>query len=316
MKRIYIMSGEDIVLKEDDIKEIRNSRSDWNYKKTIIDESNKDYINSIINDSYMYLTTIDMFNLNNKILHIVVDNAKIAIEFFLELVENIGENILIIDVRSSDIRSITSNSIYKKKSSLVELKKYTKIEEKNRKIVVNDILNYFKKYNIQFESKEVEKFCAIYIYENSDYSYTEIRQQIEQLRYLSEKILTKNDIYDVLTNSFNGNFFVIINKIFESNDKKNLMDILDFNLSIFNQSEYISFLNIFTYMLKDYIRYINSAKCKSVSNYYQFKNSKFKIEEPSKMLLEISNINFTLRISTKDIKEDLIICILNHFNEK
>ena len=150
MKRIYVMSGEDIVLKEDDIKEIRNSRSDWNYKKTIIDESNKDYINSVINDSYMYLTTIDMFNLNNKILHIVVDNAKIAIEFFLELVENIGENILIIDVRSSDIRSITSNSIYKKKSSLVELKKYTKIEEKNRKIVVNDILNYFKKYNIQF----------------------------------------------------------------------------------------------------------------------------------------------------------------------
>ena len=106
MKRIYVMSGEDIVLKEDDIKEIRNSRSDWNYKKTIIDESNKDYINSIINDSYMYLATIDMFNLNNKILHIVVDNAKIAIEFFLELVENIGENILIIDVRSSDIRNL------------------------------------------------------------------------------------------------------------------------------------------------------------------------------------------------------------------
>ena len=52
MKRIYVMSGEDIVLKEDDIKEIRNSRSDWNYKKTIIDESNKDYINSVINDSY------------------------------------------------------------------------------------------------------------------------------------------------------------------------------------------------------------------------------------------------------------------------
>ena len=94
------------------------------------------------------------------------------------------------------------------------------------------------------------------------------------------------------------------------------MDVLDFNLSIFNQSEYISFLNIFTYTLKDYIRYINNTKCKSVSNYYQFKNSKFKIDEPSKMLLEISNINFTLRISTKDIKEDLIVCMLHHFNEK
>ena len=316
MKQIYIMSGEDIVLKDDEIKKIRDLKSDWNYRKIIIDESNKGYINDILNDSYMYLTTIDMFNLNNKILHIVVDNAKIALEFFLELVDDVNENILILDIRATDIRSITSNSIYKKKTSKVELKKYSKIEEKNKKAIISDILNYFDKYNILFESEEVQKLCAIYIYENSDYSYTEIRQQIEQLRYLSDKVLTKEDVYNILTTSFNGNYFVVINKIFDAKDKKDLMDILDYNFSIFNQSEYISFLNIFTYTLKDYIRYINNAKCKSIPNYYQFKNSKLKIKEPSKILLEISNINFTLRISTKNIKEDLIMCILNHFEEK
>ena len=316
MKKIYVLSGEEIILKEDFIKDLLKDKKEWNYKKVVVDNNKKEGLGSIINDSFMYLTTIDMFNFNNKVLHIVVDNAKTALEILTEIKELVDENILIIDIRNTDLRSLTSSSFYKKVSSDIELKKYTKLEEKDRTSTINNIYSYFREYDINFESKEVEKMCAIYLYENSDYSYTVIRQYLEQMRYFSNRVLTKEDVYELIASSFNGNFFVLINKIFSVSNKRELMDLIENSFSNFASSDYISFLNIFIYTLKDYIRYESGAKCKNTSNYYQFRNSKLKINDVSKFILEISNINLSLRISTKNIKEDLILCFWNYINEK
>lgn len=316
MKKIYILSGEEIILKEDFIKDLLKDKKEWNYKKIVVDNNKKEAIGYIVNDSFMYLTTIDMFNFNNKVLHIVIDNAKTALEILTEIKEFVDKNILIMDIRNTDVRSLTSSSFYKKVSSDIELKKYVKLEEKDRTSTINNIYSYFKEYNINFESKEVEKMCAIYLYENSDYSYTVIRQYLEQMRYFSNRVLTKEDVYELIASSFNGNFFVLVSKIFSVSNKRELMNLIDDNFSNFTSSDYISFLNIFIYTLKDYIRYESGVKCKNISNYYQFRNSKFKINDVSKFILEISNINLSLRISTKNIKEDLLLCFWNYINEK
>lgn len=313
MKNIYILSGEEIVLKEDKIKEIRRNKEDWNYRKIILENTRKEEIESVLRDAFMYLTTIDMFNMNNKILNIVVDNAKASVEILNELIDCVDENILILDVRNSDIRSLTSNSIYKKNTSKIEIQKYNKLEEKNKASTLKEIKSYFSKYNIKFESKEVEDICASYMYDNSDYSYTNIRQQLEQLSFFSEEILTKEDIYEFIGDSFNGNFFVLINRIFSCKTKSELMELMESILMIFSEREYISFLNIFIYTLKDYLRYSQGYRCKSPSNYYQFKNSRLKINDIDKLILDISNLSFKLRVSSKDVKEELLNIMWKYF---
>ena len=54
MKNIYIMSGEEFILKQDKLCEIRDSRKEWNYKKLILENSKTDTVKKVINDSFMY----------------------------------------------------------------------------------------------------------------------------------------------------------------------------------------------------------------------------------------------------------------------
>ena len=316
MKNIYIMSGEEFILKQDKLCEIRDSRKEWNYKKLILENSKTDTVKKVINDSFMYLTTIDMFNLNPKILYIVAENAKVSADILGELIDDIGDNVLILDIRNKDIRSLLSNRAYKKNASKIELLKFNKLEEKTRNSTIMDIKDMFKNSNIEFETNEDADICANYIYDNSDYSYTAIRQQIEQLKYISDKTLSKEDIYGFVSQSFNGNYYALINNIFASKTKTELMEMLEINFVTFDKSDYISFFNIFLYTLKDYLRFINKTKCKNGSNYYQFKNSKLEINNVDKLILKIANLNFECRTSTKEVKEELLILMWNHFEQK
>lgn len=316
MKNIYIIAGEEFILKEDKIKEIRRERQDWNYKKIIVEDSKKEIPSSILQDAFMYLSTIDMFNLNNKILNIVVENARYAVEILKELIDCINENILIIDIRNCDLRALTSNQIYKANKSKIELEKYSKLEEKTRVNTIVDIKNMFKENNIMFVSKEEEDICAHYMYDNSDYSYTSIRRQIEQLKYFSEEELRREDIYEFMSESFNGNYYVLISKIFASNNRIELIKHLESTFSLFDKSEYISFLNIFIYTLKEYLRFEKGIKCKNGLNFYQFKNSKLKIVRIEKLISSVSKLNFSSKNSSVNTKEEFLLLIWIHFENK
>lgn len=313
MKNIYVMSGEEYVLKQDKLKTIMDSRKDWNYEKVILENSKPDTVKNVIADSFMYLTTIDMFNLNPKILYLVIENAKVAVDILSELIEDIGENIVILDIRNKDVRSLLSNKTYKKNTSKIEVLKLNKLEEKTRSSTIADIKSLFKNYNIKFETLEDMDICANYIYDNSNYSYTAIRQQIEQLKYVSERVLSKEDMYELISQSFNGNYYALINRIFISKTKIELMEMLEIKLITFDRSDYISFFNIFMYMLKDYLRFENKVKCKNGSNYYQFKNSRLKINNVEKLILDIADLNFRCRTAVEDVKEELLVLIWNHF---
>lgn len=316
MKNIYIIAGEDIVLKEDKIKNIRKDKEEWNYKKIIIENSRADTVSSVLGESFMYLMTMDMFNINPKILNVVVESAKVAVEILNETIDCVGENILIIDIRSNDLRSLTSNAVYKKNTSRIELEKCAKLEEKNRNSTIEEIKDMFDKNNIKFITKVDEDICANYMYDNSEYSYTYIRQQIEQLKYFSDEILSREDVYEFITESFNGNYYVLINKMFNSKTKIELMQLLDSNFLTFNKSDYISFFNIFLYTIKDYLRYSNGVRCKNGSNFYQFKNSKIKINEASKFISEISNLNFICRSTSREVKEEFLMILWKYIDEK
>lgn len=316
MKNIYIIAGEDIILKEDKIKNIVKDKEEWNYKKMIIENSRTDTMSTVLEESFMYLMTMDMFNMNPKILNIVVENAKVAVKILTEMIDCVGENILIIDIRNNDLRSLTSNSIYKKNISHIELEKCAKLEEKTRSSTIEEMKDMFNKNNIKFISKVDEDICANYIYDNSEYSYTYIRQQIEQLKYFSDEILSREDVYEFITESFNGNYYVLINKMFNSKTKIELMKLLDNNLLTFNKSDYISFFNIFLYTIKDYLRYSSEVRCKNGSNFYQFKNSKIKINEANKFISEISNLNFICRTTNREVKEEFLMILWKYIDEK
>lgn len=316
MKNIYIMSGEEFILKQDKLNELLDSKKDWNYEKIILENSKTDTIKKVISDSFMYLTTVDMFNLNPKILYIVVESSKVSVEILNELIDDIGENILILDIRSNDIRSLLSNKIYKKNNSKIELLKFNKLEEKTRDATISDIKLMFESSGIEFKTKEDINICANYIYDNCNYSYTSIRQQVKQLKYMSETVISKENIYEFINQSFNGNYYALINNIFTSKTKIDLMEMLEMKFYTFDKSDYISFFNIFTYTLKDYLRFVNKTKCKNGSNYYQFKNSRLIINNVDKLILNIANLNFKCRISSEEIKEELLMLMWNHFEEK
>ena len=313
MKNIYILSGEEYILKQDKLKSIRSSREEWNYKKIILENSKADTVKKVITDSFMYLTTMDMFNLNPKILYLVMENSKVAVDILGELVEDVGENIVILDIRNKDVRSLLSNKVYKKNTSKIELLKFNKLEEKTKSSTIAKIKSMFKDYNIEFKTNEDMNICANYIYDNSNYSYTAIRQQLEQLKYVSDEKLSKEDIYDFISQSFNGNYYALINNIFTAKTKGELMEMLEIKLITFDRSDYISFFNIFSYTLKDYLRFINRVKCKNGSNYYQFKNSRLKISSVEKLIVHIANLNFKCRTTTNDVKEEFFMLIWNHF---
>lgn len=316
MKNIYVMSGEEFVLKQDKLNEILSLKKEWNFEKLILENTKVDTVKEAIYNSFMYLTTIDMLNPNPKILYIVVDNAKTSVDILNELVDNIGDNILILDIRNKDIRSLLSNKIYKNNSSKIELLKFNKLEEKTRDVTISDIKKLFKSSGIEFKTKEDSDICANYIYDNCNYSYTSIRQQIEQLKYMSETLISRENIDEFINQSFNGNYYVLINNIFASKTKIDLMEMLEMKFYTFDKSDYISFFNIFSYTLKDYLRFINKTKCKNGSNYYQFKNSRLMINNVNKLILNISNLNFKCRISSVEIKEEFLMLIWNHFDEK
>ena len=145
MKNIYIMSGEEYILKQDKLKSIRSSREEWNYKKIILENSKADTVKKVITDSFMYLTTMDMFNLNPKILYLVMENSKVAVDILGELVEDVGENIVILDIRNKDVRSLLSNKVYKKNTSKIELLKFNKLEEKTKSSTIAKIKSTFSK---------------------------------------------------------------------------------------------------------------------------------------------------------------------------
>lgn len=316
MNNIYILAGEEFLLKQEKIESIKKDRLEWNYKKLVLQNSKAESLNAISQEAFMYLTTIDMFNLNNKILNISVDSSKLALEILKELIDDVGENILIIDINSTDLRSLTSNSVYKKNTSKIELEKYSKLEEKNRKIIISQIKDIFDEKKLKFKNNYDKDVCANYIFDSSNYSYSFIKQQIEQLAYFADEILEKEDIYEFISESFNGNFFILINKMFSCKTKIEFINLIEANINLFNKSEYISFFNIFTYTLKDYLRFISGSKCKNGSNYYQFLNSKLRINNAEELILSIAELNFKCRISNESIQEELLILLYKYIDEK
>lgn len=306
------MAGDEISQKEDKLRVLMRGKTEWNYKKIVMENSRAETISLVLEDSFMYLSTIDMFNDNPKVLYVVVENSKVAVEVLGELMECIGDNLLIIDIRSQDTRSLVSSSIYKKNSKRLCLDKFTKLEEKNRASTILEIKNMLKDNDIKFKTEADMNICIDYIYDNSNYSYTYIKQQVNQLKYFSDKTLSRDDIYEFITESFNGNYYALIKKIFNSENKESLIQVIESNFINFDKSDYISFLNIFINTIKDYLRYSNGVKCKNGANFYQFRDSKIKILEIGRFISEMSNLNFSCRNESCNIKEELLFLIWNH----
>ena len=316
MSNTYILVGEEIGLKEDRIDEIRKQNLDYDYNKMFFDSSNSELKKRNINEIIMYLSTIDMFGMKNKMLHVVLGNAKLSAEILSESLDYLGDNILIIDIRSNDAKSLTSSAIYKKNKKCIVLEKYNKLEEKNRDKTINQILEMFKIKKVSFVSVEDELMFANAIYDSSSYSYAYIKQQIEQLSYISSEPLSMSDIEDLMIESFNGNYYLLINKIFACKNKFELIEYLESVVFMFDKAEYISFFNIFSYTIKDYIRYSNNVRCKNGANFYQFKGSLLRINDVNKFLVDISNLGFVCRTQSADISEDLIQLFIKYFEEK
>lgn len=315
-KNVYIILGEEFILKEDKINSMRSTRLEWNYKKIILENSKKETLAKALNECFVFLVNLDMFNLNNKILHVVVDNLEMALGLLKELMDVVEDNILIIDIRSNESRGLLSNKFYKNNSSNIEVLKFNKLEEKTRKTTIEEIKVLFSENNVYFETKEDEDICANYIYDNSNYSYSSIRLQVEQLKYLNETKLTKSIIYDFINQSFNGNFYVLIDLMFSSINKIEMLKLLEHRFVLFDNSDYIRFSNILNSTLKDYLRYSKKIKCKNGANYYKFKNSNLTIKDVERFILDVSNLSFKLRVvgSETSVKEELLMIIWKYFD--
>ena len=180
----YILAGEDTFSKEKRIKEIVSKYPDYKFETIYLENDKVGTVNKAKEDTFLYLSTYDFFH-TGKILKVVIQSSKTCTTILEHLKDCLEFNILILDVRTSDTRSLTSSKMIKNTKSIV-FEKFGNLEEKNKVSTINDLYKRLDDENITFASNEDKKLSAHYIFNSSNYSLSSIENEIQKLIILNK----------------------------------------------------------------------------------------------------------------------------------
>lgn len=314
MCNIYVVIGEDLIRKNKFIESCIGNTDEYNSKKIILDNGKVSSVDSIYEDSFMFLNTFDMFDNRKKLLRVYLDNEKQAVRFIEKIVNYVEGSIIVIDVLKNNGSELNKSGVYKENKKNIFVKKYDKLKEKDRKEVVSEMMGIIKENDISFKDSNIEKFCLDYIFDNSNYSYSIIYKYIEQLLLMDKKVLSCKDVEEFVSISFNGNYYVIVDRFWKSESILDCIVYLDKSFNVFNKSDYIVFINIFIKILNDYMRFESGLKCNNGSNYYKFKNSKIKIKDLSNFYVDLEEFFVEIRENDYNLKENLLNIFMKYIS--
>ena len=75
MSKIYILSGEELVLKDSRVKELYSHLNDYEYKSVYIEPYRSKSYTYILEEINLFLSTYDFFS-NSKVLRVIVQKPE------------------------------------------------------------------------------------------------------------------------------------------------------------------------------------------------------------------------------------------------
>ena len=312
MSNIYILAGEELILKDFRLKELYSNFEEYDYKSIYIEPYRSEKYNYIIEESNLFLNTYDFFS-NSKVLKIVVQKLE-QIQPILSGIKSVGDdNLLIFDLRCPEFVSKNLNTKFQ--DTFINIEYFHKFKDYEKEKVFKYIDNLVVDNNISFKSKEDMAFSYDYIFNNSQGSYCFIYNEMKKISLIDREIDIET-FTSVVGSLSNKNNYKISSQIFNSNDINDLLSCLDNNLASITKKSFIALINILINKIKDYILLKNGKKCINKANYYTFKNSNIVISNPDKLINSLNLVLLNLKSDSELPKEEFIWILIKYINFK
>lgn len=309
MNNIYVLSGEETILKDIRVKEICSSLNGYEYKSIYIEpyRSEKyDYINNEIN---LFFNTYDFFS-ESKVLKIVLDKPE-QIKPVLSSINDIGnENILIIDLRCPEF--LTRTLKVEHQGTIINTEKFYKFKDYEKEKVFDYINDLFSKNGLIFTSEEDKILGYDYIINNAQGSYSFIYNEVNKLSLLEKDDITLDDIISFVGSLSNKNNYKTCDQMFQSNTLEELVNSLERNLKFINKKSFNSLIFILINKIKDYILLNEGKRCINKANYYTFKKSKVTILNPNQLISKLNKMSTDIKYNNDLATEEFIWLLIEH----
>lgn len=310
-----IFIGDEIYFKDISIKECIDSIGSETDILTIdLDEQKK--IDQLLLDMHSHLLSYDFFGKSKVGILRTKSLAKATstIDFFLQ--KNLEGSVLILDVFSSEGKQLSE---FKKKDTIKQLPKTINLkyfmalktyEEYKLKPFVEEKLT---ELGLQFSTKEDYDKSVEYIVMNSKLSYSCAYNEIRKLKYLNKSDFNYKKIVDTISDNLCTDRYYILDKLLESTNHNEAMEVLDTYLPKFKKTDLEAILTDISNFTKDYLVFNKTGTCMQKSNYYKFKKLKFKIVNAKEFLLNINRLLAEARKGNPTVADYLFLYIFEHF---
>lgn len=311
MKNIYVLSGEEVSLKDMRIKDICSKLDEYELESIYVESYRTENYTKILEKANIFLGTYDFFN-NSKVLKIVLFKPE-QIKAILKGIDEFDEdNIILFDLRCPEFLTKILKLEYKGRP--IEIEKFHKFKDYDKDKVFEFMKKLFLEKELTFNSDKDMEHSMEYLFNNSQNSYSFIYSQINKISLLKQSNLTIKDILSNTGTLSNKNHYRICDEIFYSNNLSDLIDYMDASLSSINIKSLPVLINIFIGKLNDYILLSNGKKCKNKVNYYILKNSKIKISNADKLIIKLNSLALEMKKNRAILKEEFIWTLIEYLD--
>lgn len=313
MDNIYVLSGEEIILKDVRIKDICSNLNGYEYKSIYIEPYRCEKYNFIIDEANLFLSTYDLFS-ESKVLKIVLDKPE-QIKPILSGINLIGDsNIIIIDLRCPEFLTKTLKIEYK--GNLINIEKFYKFKDYEKEKANNYINNLIIEKSMTFLSEKDKTISCDYIISNSQGSFSFIYNEINKIAMFKNANISSDDVISMVGSLSNRNNYKTCDQIFNANNMEELIYSLERNLNSVNKKSFSLFISVLINKLKDYILLSEGKRCANKVNYYTLSKSKLKITNTNQLIIKLNEIALDIKNNnTIDLPKEEFIWLLIEYIE-
>lgn len=309
MDNVYLLIGEELILKDLRVNEILNEMDDCEYETLYLDSYKSENYNDIANSINLFLGTFDFFS-STKALKLVL-TKPMQVNPILSRIDSFdSNNKLIIDLRCPDF--LIRNMKFEHSGRLIKGETFFKFKDYEIEKVKTYILKCFNDKNIKFESDYDLELAINYLFNNGLNSYSFIHHQINKIKLLNKDVLKYDDITFTTGGLSDKNSYRICDTIFKSDNIEFIIKYLENTLCISDHKAFLTLLNTLVSKLHDYILLNDGKMCKVKANYYTFNNSKIKVFRCNEFIIKLNNLIIKSKKSREIFKEEFLILILEH----
>lgn len=313
MNNIYVLSGEETILKDVRIKEICSNFEEYEYESIYVEPYRTENYTMILEKANLFLSTYDFFS-NPKVLKIILSKPEQA-KAILKGIDRFDENnIVIIDLRCPEYLIKTLKLYYE--GNLIKIEKYHKFRDYEKDKVFEFMKRCFTGKELVFCSNEDMELSMEYLFNNSQNTYSFIYNQINKLSLLKKSNITFKDILANTGILSNKNNYKICDEVFCSNSLSELIDYMDTALSSASYKSLSLLINILIGKLNDYILLTEGKKCRNKINYYILKKSKIKISKPNELIVKLNSLSLDMKKNRVTLKEEFFWTLIEYIEYK